>query len=317
MASIPVSELPAADGDRLPLVVVAGPTAAGKSQLALDLARRLGGTIVSADSRQVYRRFDIGTAKPTLADRAEVPHEMIDVVEPTETYTVARYQADARAAIARTHAAGRLPLVVGGTGFYIRAVLGHTPVPPVPPDPERRKRLEALPDLHERVRAVDPEAASRLHPNDRFRLARALEVFEVSGRRLSEFKAEPAPYRTTYLVVALSRDLLKQRIDRRVDEMLALGWMDEIERIVTEYGPELGLLQTLGYAELMAVRAGRLTLDQARDLIAQNTWRYARRQLAWFRHEPSARWLEMGDDGTLETGIERVERELSAGIGTR
>ena len=298
---MPTAELPRADGDLVPLIVVGGPTAAGKSQLALELARRLGGTIISADSRQVYRRFDVGTAKPTLADRAEVPHEMIDVVDPTETYTVARYQADARAAIARTHAAGRVPLIVGGTGFYIRAVLGHTPVPPVPPDPERRKRLEALPDLYERVRAVDPEAASRLHPHDRFRLARALEVFEATGRPLSDFKAQPAPYRTSYLVVAPSRDILKERIDRRVDEMLDLGWLDEIERLVADYGPDLALLQTLGYAELMQVRAGTLALDQARGLIAQNTWRYARRQLAWFRHEPSARWLEMGDDGTLES----------------
>ena len=311
------SELAREDGDLVPLVVVGGPTAAGKSQLALELARRHGGTIISADSRQVYRGFDIGTAKPTRAEPAEVPHEMIDIAEPTETYTVARYRSDARAAIARAHRAGRVPLVVGGTGFYIRAVLGYTPVPPVPPDPERRKRLEALPDLHERVRAVDPEAASRLHPHDRFRLARALEVFEASGRRLSDFKAEPAPYRTAYLVIALSRDLLKQRIDRRVDEMLDLGWMGEIERIVTEFGPDLGLLQTLGYAELMAVRSGNLTLDQARGLIAQNTWRYARRQLAWFRHEPSARWLEMDGDGTLEAWIELAERELSDWIATR
>lgn len=293
-----------------PLVVVAGPTAAGKSALALDLAGRHHGAIVAADSRQIYRDFDIGTAKPTAEERARVPHEMLDVEEPTRTYTVARYQADARAAIARCRAAGRLPLLVGGTGFYIRAVLGGTPVPPVPPDPERRRRYFELPDLWERVKAVDPEAAARLHPNDRFRLSRALEVHEATGRPLSSFKAEPAPYDVVYLVVSPPREELQRRIARRVDAMLEAGWLAELDRIVDRYGPDLELLGTLGYAELMDFRAGAISLAEAKDRIARNTWRYARRQLTWFKRESEANWLEPGEAGKLV-----AERILATRLG--
>jgi len=290
--------------------VIGGPTAAGKSALALELAERLGGEIVSADSRQVYREFDIGTAKPGEAERARVPHALIDVAEPTETYTVARYREAATAAIAAAHAAGRLPLLVGGTGFYIRAVLGGTPIPEVAPDPERRAWLMAQPDLHARLQALDPESAARLHPNDRFRLARAIEVVTATGRPLATFKAEAAPYRVVYLVAALPPDDLAARIAARTEQMLAAGWRDEVARLVAKYGPALPLLRTLGYAELVAEMAGEATAAEATERIVRNTRRYARRQLTWFRAERSAHWLDMAGRGNLKAWIDAAIAEI-------
>ncbi|MBU6429272.1 MAG: tRNA (adenosine(37)-N6)-dimethylallyltransferase MiaA [Cyanobacteria bacterium REEB65] len=293
------------------VVVVAGPTAAGKSNLAMALAERLGGTIVAADSRQVYRDFDIGTAKPTAADRRRVPHELVDVADPSETYTVARYREAARAAIANCHAAGRLPILTGGTGFYIRAVLGGTPVPPVPPDPERRAELAKLPDLWQRLAAVDPEAAERLHPHDTFRLARAMEVFEATGRPLSSFVADRPPYRVTYLVAAPPKAELQARIAGRMQAMLDQGWQAEIEGILERYGAELPLLRTLGYAELVAARSGETSLDEAKAGIMQNTWRYARRQLAWFRGEKEAVWLAPEACGNVEAWVGEAEQAIA------
>lgn len=294
-----------------PVVVIAGPTAAGKSALALELAERHAGTIVSADSRQLYRDFDIGTAKPSLDDRARVPHELVDVADPTETYTVSRYRADARAAIARIHAAGGLPIVTGGTGFYIRALLGGTAIPEVPPDPERRSWLMRQPDLRQRLARLDPVSAARIHPNDRFRLARAIEVVEATGKPLSEFEPEPAPYRVVYLVAWAALPDLERRIATRVDRMLAEGWLDEIDRLISRYGEDLPLLQTLGYAELLAHRRGDLSLEDARALIVRNTRRYARRQLTWFRGERAAIWLDPSAHGNLQAWIAASEREIA------
>lgn len=298
-----------------PLVVVGGPTAAGKSAVALELAERLGGRIVSADSRQVYREFDIGTAKPTLADRARVPHDLVDVAEPTESYTVARYRTDAKEAVARAHAAGRLPILTGGTGFYIRALLGGTAIPEVPPDPERRAWLMAQEDLWERLEVLDPVSAARLHRNDRFRLARAIEVVEATGKALSAFEPEPSPYRVVYLVAWAPMPELERRIARRVDEMLEQGWLAELDTLVATYGEDLPLLQTLGYAELLAYRRGQITLDSARELIRRNTRRYAKRQLTWFRGEQAAVWLDPLSHGNLQGWIDAAEREIAPLLG--
>lgn len=274
----------------------------------MALAERFSGVIIAADSRQVYRGFDIGTAKPSGEDRARVPHELIDVAEPTETYTVATFKKDAALAIERAHAAKRLPILVGGTGFYIRALLGGTAIPPVPPDPVRRSWLMDQPDLWNRVALKDPEASRRLHPNDRFRLARALEVVEATGRPISSFVPAPPPYNTVYLVASAEKEVLAERIARRVDEMIEKGWQDEIEQLVVRYGADLPLLRTLGYAELLAVRNEETTLEEAKALIATNTRRFARRQRVWFKGEKAATWLDPALHGNLNAWIAAAER---------
>ncbi|MBI6546218.1 MAG: tRNA (adenosine(37)-N6)-dimethylallyltransferase MiaA [Cyanobacteria bacterium NC_groundwater_1444_Ag_S-0.65um_54_12] len=287
----------------LPLVVIGGPTASGKSELAMELAKHFSGVIITADSRQVYRDFDIGTCKPTPAERAVVPHELLDIAEPTEVYTVARFRQDAQAAIWRARQTGHLPFLVGGTGFYIRAALGETAIPPVPPDPFRRAALMNLPDLWQRLQVMDPATANRLHPNDKFRLARALEVLETTGKPLSSWVATPAPYQVCYLVVSRDREELAKRIDQRILALLEIGWRKEITELLARYGPDLPLWRTLGYAELLQEHNGIISTKTAIDLIGRNTRRYAKRQFTWFRGEVNAKWLPPARHGKLDDCI--------------
>lgn len=291
-----------------PLVVVVGPTAAGKTELALALAEANRGAIVSADSRQIYADFDIGTAKPTAAELARVPHDLVGTVAPTHPYTVAEYQADAARAIAERRRQGYLPFLVGGTGLYVRAVLDGLTIPPVPPDPERRARLAAVEDLHAAVAAVDPEAAARLHPNDRFRLIRALEVHAATGRPISSFqKTRPCPYRVLYLGLGMPRAALYERIDRRAGLMIEAGFEREVAALGARYGWDLPLLKTLGYAEVAQAVRGELPLAQAVAVMAQKTRQYAKQQLAWFRGDPRIHWLVREPDAPAEALSERAE----------
>lgn len=295
-----------------PLLVIGGATASGKSGLALALAERHAGAVVSADSRQVYREFDIGTAKPTAAEQARAPHRLIDVRDPTETFTVAEYRELAMRAIAEIQEAGRLPILVGGTGLYLRSLVGTWAIPPVPPDPARRERILARGQLHERLSAVDPEAASRLHPRDEVRLVRALEVFEVTGKPISQWQTErvEVPWRVRYLAIELDREALHRRIDARVHAMMAAGFLDEVMGLLARYGEDLPLLSTLGYRELVAAVASGSGLGQAVALIQQNTRRYAKRQLTWLAREPIDAWLPGMDEGRMLELAERHVHEL-------
>ncbi len=275
-----------------PLVVVVGPTGVGKSDLALRLAEANRGAIISADSRQIYEGFDIGTATPTAAERARVPHDLVSFVPPTRVYTVSDFQADAAAAIARRRAEGYLPFLVGGTGLYVRALLDGLTIPPQAPDPALRAALAALPDPHAALAEVDPEAAARLHPNDRFRVVRALEVYRLTGRPIGEFqRTTPCPYRLLVIGVAAPRTYLYQRIDARVMAMIEAGFLDEVRDLAARWGWDLPLLSTLGYAELGAHLRGERSLDEAIALMAQHTRNYAKRQLTWFRADARIRWL--------------------------
>jgi tRNA dimethylallyltransferase len=275
-----------------PLVVVVGPTGAGKSDLALQLARENRGAIISADSRQIYKNFDIGTAKPTAEERALVPHDMLDVADPTYTYTVAEFQRDASEAIARRREQGYLPFLVGGTGLYVRALLDGLTIPPAPPDPAFRASLEGVEDLHERLAAVDPESAARLHPNDRVRVVRALEVHHATGRPIGEFQqTRPCPYRLIVFGVAAPRVLLYERIDNRVLKMMEMGFEAEVAALADQYGWELPLLTTLGYVEVGAALRGECSRQEAIAVMAQHTRNYAKRQLTWFRADPRVTWL--------------------------
>lgn len=304
----PPDALVQGDPEGPPLVVIVGPTGVGKSDVALRLAEANRGAIVSADSRQIYQHFDIGTAKPTAEERARVPHDMVDAIDPTYTYTVAEFQEDARAAIARRRQEGYLPFVVGGTGLYVRAVLDGLTIPPVPPDPAFRESLAAEPDLHTKLAAIDPESAERLHPNDKVRIIRALEVFHHTGQPIGAFQhTAPCPYRLLYLGIGAPRAMLYDRIDARVLKMMEAGFADEVASLADRYGWDLPLMRTLGYAEIGASVRGEMPEAEAIALMAQHTRNYAKRQLTWFRADARIRWLMRGPDIGLDELVEEAQ----------
>jgi tRNA dimethylallyltransferase len=286
------------------LVVIAGPTATGKTALALALAERLRpameAEVVSADTRQIYRLMDIATAKPTPAERARLPHHLLDVVWPDETLTLAEYQAQANAAIKDIWARGRLPLLVGGAGLYIRAVVDGLAIPAVAPQPELRAELEALlaaegvAALHERLAALDPVTAERIDARNPRRLIRALEVCLATGRPLSEQQgARPTPYRPMFFGLNMNRDALYARADARIDAMLAAGLLAETEALLARgYGWELPAMSSLGYREIGAYLRGETPLDDALARFKQATHGYIRRQLTWFRRDERIEWLD-------------------------
>jgi tRNA dimethylallyltransferase len=289
-----------------------GPTATGKTSLALELARRFGGEVVGADSRQVYRHMDIGTAKPTPEERARARHHLVDVADPDEPFSLGRWLELAQQALEDVWSRGRQPLLVGGTGQYVWALLEGWRVPRVPPQPELRRRLEARDPaaLFEEVRRVDAQAAARIGPANRRRLVRALEVFEVSGRPISYWQAkEPPGFRTLTIGLRLPRDELYRRIDERVDRMIAAGLIEEARRLLAMgYSPDLPSMSGIGYKEACAHLAGEMTLAEAAARIKTETHRLARHQNAWFKQdEPRMRWLDAGE-GVLEAA-ERLAQE--------
>lgn len=287
------------------LIVLCGPTASGKSRLALDLATRLNTIILSADSRQVYRELNIGTAKPTVAELALVPHRLIDICEPTATLTLADYQGQAQAILAQRQ---DIPLLVGGTGLYLKAIAQGLQIPRVPPQPELRGQLAALGQGHcyPMLQQVDPIASAKIHPNDSTRTIRALEVFYVTGRPMSAQQGEcPPPYPVLYL--GLDGDRLKTRIAERVAAMIAAGLVAEVQGLGDRYGFDLPLLKTLGYGEICQYLQGAIALEAAQDLIIRNTAQFAKRQRTWFRANPRIHWFEMEAEDLAAQVWARVE----------
>jgi len=287
------------------IVIIAGPTAAGKTAVGLELAEEFGAHIVSADSVQVYRYMDIGSAKPSLIERARVPHHMIDIRDPNEYFSAGDYVREGRECIEKILKKGLIPLVIGGTGMYIRLLLGGI-VSTSPTEPELRKnlRLEEERDgpgvLFKRLARVDPESAARIGASNISRIVRALEVFGLTGRRLSELQREHAfrdrPYRCLFIYLSPDRDLLYQRIDNRVDSMVRVGLLEEVGQLHERgYGPELKSMQSLGYRHMGMVLAGKMDLDGAIRLMKRDTRRYAKRQLTWFRSEPEGLWSDPQD----------------------
>lgn len=300
--------------DARKIVAVLGPTASGKTALAIGLAARFGGEIVSADSRLVYRGMDIGTAKPTAAERARVPHHLIDVTTPDAQWDVTRWTAAARATIADIAARGRLPLVVGGTAQYTVALLDGWEPPAVPPDPNYRAALEAraategVSALLAELAAVDAEAAERTGPNLR-RIIRALEVIRATGQPFSAQRGRgPKPYDDLRLALTLPRDLLYARIDARAGAMVAAGLVDEVRGLFAAgYDRALPAMSGIGYAQIAAYLAGERTLDEAKADIRHATHRYARHQLTWLRRDPAAIVLDATDPArALAEATERV-----------
>jgi tRNA dimethylallyltransferase len=282
------------------VAALVGPTAVGKTAVALALAAPLGAEIVNADSLQVYRELDIGTAKPTLTERARIPHHLIDVVDPPEPYDAARYCRDGREVLAGLARRGVPPLVVGGTGLYLKALLSGLFAEGEPQGPVRdrlRRELGALglPALYARLLRLDPASAARLHPHDTYRILRALEVMEATGKPLSQFIAahrfQDAPYQVLKLGLALPREEINRRIEIRMEMMLEQGWLAEVQNLLDRYPPTLKPLQALGYRHLIHYLTGRWSLAEALTLLARDTRRYAKRQLTWFASDPEIRWF--------------------------
>ncbi len=293
-------------GSNVPfLLVIGGATATGKSSLAIALAQRLNGVILSADSRQVYREFDIGTAKPSGVDRAQVPHYLIDICDPTETLTLAQYQRQAQGLVEQFHRANTPPLLVGGTGLYIDAVVKGLRIPPVAPQPALRRQLEAFgqPYCYGLLKDLDAIAAQRIHPNDPVRTVRALEVFYVTGRPMSTLQGEvPPSYPVLYLALDCDPLALERRIAQRTQAMIEAGFVEEVTRLAHRYGPDLPLLQTLGYAEILRHLQGEVALAVAQADIVQHTRQFAKRQRTWFRNRATVQWFD-ADAGDL---VDRV-----------
>jgi tRNA dimethylallyltransferase len=282
-------------------VAVIGPTASGKSRVALAAAQEVAGTeLVSIDAMQVYRGMDIGTAKPSLAEQALVAHHLIDLVEPSDDYTVARFQGDYRAARDAIAARGGRALLVGGTGLYLTAAIDDLDVPGQYPDV--REQLDALPtaELHRRLAETDPLAASRMEPSNRRRVLRALEVTVGSGRPFSAYGPGVSAFPPSPVVqigLRWSRDALTARIGRRVRAMLDAGWVEEVRALTTGAAPlSRTASQALGYRELIDHLAGRSSLDEAAELIALRTRQFAVRQERWFRRDPRIRWHDIDAD---------------------
>jgi len=295
------------------LFVLVGPTAAGKTVRAIELAQRFEGEIVSADSRQIYRGMDIGTAKPTRDEQAQAPHHLIDIVNPDESYTLAQYQADAYAAIDDILARGKQPFLVGGTGLYVRAVVEGLCIPRVPPNEELRAQLAAQDGaaLHERLRALDPDAAARIDPRNVRRTIRALEVCLATGARFSELgKATPPPYHITQIGLTASRPELYARIDARTDRMMAEGLVTEVQTLVTQgYGWELPSMSGLGYRQIGEYLRGQASLDTAVANIKRATRDFVRRQYAWFRlRDERIHWYENTRLTEIEAFVDAVKR---------
>ena len=295
------------------IIVLAGPTGIGKTVLSIEMAERFNGAIVGADSMQVYQYMDIGTAKPDAGEQAQAPHYMIDVATPDQPFDAAAYARMARAAVYRILDQGRLPFVVGGTGFYIKALL-HGLFPAKPADAAVRGRLhqeaveKGIHHLYDRLRQADPPAAERIHPNDTYRIIRALEVYDITGRPMSDYQAahgfSEQPFKALKFCLYMDREALYERINRRVETMVAAGLLEEVKRLLARgYSADLKPMQSLGYRHMLDYLSGRLDWATAVDQLKKDTRRYAKRQLTWFRNDPEMIWKQPSEKKSI---FERV-----------
>lgn len=309
-----------------PIITIVGPTATGKTAVAVEVAKLVQGEILSADSMAVYRGMDIGTAKPTPSERAAVPFHLVDVAEPDEPYNASLFKKQALQALAGVEARDHWPLLVGGTGLYVRVVLEDFGLTATARDDSVRRRLEeearaeGVPALHARLWAVDPESAQKIHPNDRVRIVRALEVFEVSGQPISAQQRADAAQRTRRPAVKFGltapRDELYRRIDERVDQMIASGLLKEVGSLLSNgFKSSLPPLQSLGYKELATFledRSGVASIEAAIEEIKQKTRRFAKRQLTWFRADKEISWLDIHGKSAVD-----IAQQIVRDIGIR
>lgn len=286
-----------------PLIILTGPTAVGKTAASIGLAEKIGGEIISADSMQVYRGMDIGSAKISAEEMQGVPHHLIDVLEPGEAFHVVRFQQLAKEAMEGIWQRGRIPIVVGGTGFYIQALLYDIDFTENDADTSYREELEALAEergadfLHQMLREVDEKAAEEIHENNVKRVIRALEFYHQTGKRISEHneteRQKESPYRSAYFVLNDERARLYERIDRRVDQMMTAGLLEEVKGLCRKgYTRDMVSMQGLGYKEILAYLDGECTLEEAVRIIKRDTRHFAKRQITWFKREREVIWID-------------------------
>ena len=306
--------------DGLPVVVVLGPTATGKTELAIRISTESDGEVVSADSRYFYRGMDIGTAKPTIEERAGIPHHLIDILDPSEPYSLGRFLDDVFIAIEDVGRRDRLPVVAGGTPQYLRALIEGWTVPAVPPDAALRAALESesTEDLFARLTVIDPESALRIGPSNKRRLIRALEIFDKTGKTMTELTGKhPPPYRLLIVGLTQPRDLLYPRIDARVRRMYAEGWLDEVRALheagITAAHPSMS---AHGYREALEVVTGQTSIDDAITRTCTIIHRYVRHQQTWFRRFDGIHWFDSSVAGWQDDAISRA-REFLAGDAER
>lgn len=313
---------PASSIMHLPVIFIVGPTAVGKSRVALEIAESLCTELISADSRQVYRGMDVGTAKPSLADRARVTHHLIDVAEPDQLFSAGRFRAMASDVVAKLHRQGRIPIVVGGTGLYVK-LLTHGLWKGPQADwslREQLRREEAIQGsghLHRRLRAVDPASAEKIKPQDKAKLIRAIEVYELTGRPLSalhrEHQFRERPYQTVMIGLRRSRPDLYRRIEERADRMMKDGLVEEVRGLQSKgYGEDLSSMKGLGYRQMIGYLNGKYDLSEAVRLLKRDTKRYAKRQFTWFHRDPSIQWLDLSESDDVKEAYTKVESVVRA-----
>jgi len=284
------------------VIVICGPTALGKTAVAIDLAKAFSAEIIGADSMQIYRYMDIGTAKPNPDEQAAVPHYMIDIVDPDEPFDARQFAKKAREKILTLHARGVVPFVVGGTGLYIKALV-HGLFPAAPSNPDIRRRLKeegkirGADSLYNRLNRCDPESAKRLHPNDTYRIIRALEVYELTGKRISEYhrahRFMDMPFNVLKIGLNMNRDLLYDRINRRIDGMIDAGLLDEVKGLLNMgHSADLKSMQSIGYRHMVDFIQNRSSWNEALRTLKRDTRRYAKRQLTWFKADSEIKWSE-------------------------
>ena len=304
--------------DKPPLILIIGPTAVGKTELAIQLAERLGGEIISADSRLFYRGMDIGTAKPTPKEQARVPHHLIDIADPDEILSLAIFQQKAREAIADIHTRNKIPFLVGGTGQYIRAVTEGWSPPEVKPDERLRDELRRMKEekgetwLYEKLKGLDPLAAEKIDPRNVRRAVRALEVILTTGRKFSEQRGQSeSPYHLITIGLTRPRAELYERVDQRIDMMFAKGLLDEVKSLLERgYSPSLPTMSAIGYRECVRVIKGELSEEQAKAEIRRATRIFVRRQANWFKEsDANIKWFRVED-----RVVERIEAYIRASI---
>lgn len=306
------------------ILVIGGPTATGKTALSVALARRFDGEVISADSMQLYRGLDVGTAKVTAEEAEGVPHHLVDSIGPEQTYSVADYVAAARRCIDEILSRGKLPMVVGGTGLYISSLLNGVEFTPQKPTAELRRALEQELEqrgreaLYRELQELDPEGAACIHPNNTPRLLRALELYRSTGKTMSQQKAESRPAEEPYdaLVFGLNdpdREALYRRIDLRVDRMLEQGILDEARQVWLNRGAWKTAAQAIGYKEFFPYFEGEAELERCTDDLKQASRRYAKRQLTWFRHMPQVQWLDISQPDVVGTAEKMVQEFLRRG----
>ena len=290
------------------LIVICGATASGKSGLALEIAQRLNSVIISADSRQIYKEFDIGTAKPTVAEQKLVPHYQIDICKPTEVLTLAEYQQQTQELIAQQK--DIVPLLVGGTGLYLDSITKGLKIPRVAPQLELRSQLSALgqSQIHAWLTQIDPAAAKKIHPNDQYRTLRALEVFYVTGIPISTQQGENPPnYPILQIGLDCEVEVLDRRIANRVEQMIEMGLVEEVKYLCNKYGMNLPLLNTLGYAEIKQYLLEEVDLEQAIALTITHTRQFAKRQRTWFNKNKQINWF---DNSSVDL-VDRVWQKIT------